>query len=67
MDEITLLRAIAGDIAEIKEDLKAMNGRQREDHDRMTRLEERVNVRSGLLAALTVLASAIAAYLGIRN
>ena len=63
----SLAKNMSEDMTEIKENLKTMNGRQRDDHDRVMQLEERVNVRSGLLAALTVLASAIAAYLGIKN
>lgn len=67
MEEITLLKAIADDIAEIKGDLKTMNGRQREDHDRVTKVEERLSLFSAGQLAISVLASSLAAWLGMRK
>jgi hypothetical protein len=67
MEEITLLKAIASDIAEIKEDLKTMNGRQREDHDRITKVEERLNLWSLGQIAVSLLLSSLAAWLGMRK
>jgi hypothetical protein len=67
MEEITLLKAIANDVAEIKEDLKTMNGRQREDHDRVVKVEERLGLFSAGQFIVTLLASSIAAWLGIRK
>jgi hypothetical protein len=67
VEELILLRAIASDIAEMREDLKAMNGRQREDHDRITKVEERLNLWSLGQVAVSLLLSSLAAWLGMRK
>lgn len=60
------LNAIHDDVKEIKEQLAIMNGRQRDDHDRITRLEERTGILAGVGAAWATIVAAVAAYLGMR-
>lgn len=52
---------------EIKKQLEAANGRQRIDHDKITTLETRMGILAGFQAALTFVASAVAAWLGSRG
>jgi len=66
-DTITLetldlkLDGIADDMAEMKTMIHEMNGRQRIDHDRIVRLEERVSTHARIQAALSTVLAAISA------
>lgn len=72
-DEVTLavvatqLDGVCDKLEEMHVDIKATNGRVRDHETRITRVEERVVLWSRLQAALTLAASSIAGYLGIRD
>lgn len=69
MDEVTKnkLNSMHADILDIKTELLTMNGRQREDHDRIARVEERVRLLAFAQAGLTLIASTIAGFLGVKQ
>ncbi len=58
---------IRADIAKVETLIKEMNGRQRSDHDRITCIEQKVSIWAGTQVALTVIASSVAAWLGMRR
>ena len=51
----------------IESRLERMNGTVRTNCDRITRLEEQQNVRTGALGALSIGIGAVAAWLGMRQ
>jgi hypothetical protein len=68
--EATLLALIKANDewhARIMSQLECMNSIQRGHSERITRLEEQQRMRTGLLATLSVLASALAGWLGIQR
>lgn len=58
------LDGIAEDMSAISAQLKEMNGRQRADHDRIIKLEERVSTHARIQAALSAVLSTISAAIG---
>jgi len=61
------IEGLATDVGEIKVQLLAADDRQRGDHDKITALETRLGIWAGVQATLTVLASAVAAWLGLQR
>lgn len=59
------LKALREDVVEVKEQVKEMNGRQRDLTNRVTAVETRQSLWAAGLGGLAVVASAIAAWLGI--
>jgi len=62
---------LAKKLDQVIEELHEMNGRQRTDHDEITRLKEQVGIAAKAQAGFSVLASAIgatlAAWLGMQR
>ena len=63
----TKLDALHDTTAEIKDDTKEIKEAQKDHDRRITRLEERTGTMAKLQAAFTLVASAIAGFVGSRN
>jgi hypothetical protein len=55
------------DHQEIKAEFRALNGRVRQNEVEIARIRERQNVMTALSSVIGVVASAIAAWLGVRS
>lgn len=61
------INGMHGDVKLIRAELETMNGRQREDHDKVISLEHKVNTITGLQAVLTLALSSVAGWIGWRD
>ena len=55
------------DCKDIKRELRAMNDRQRKDHEKITELETKMGIVGGLQAAFTSIAALLAAWWGTQR
>ena len=61
-----MLNAVAADVAEIKTDIKAQNGRLRMLETSQAVMQERMTVRTALTTGAAALMSVAAAFVGIK-
>lgn len=61
------VKGIRQDVIEVKEQIEKMNGRQREDHDKITELEARLGIWGGLQATFTAIAALLAGWWGSQR
>ena len=63
----TKLEEMHYDLLTLEGEIHEMNGRQRTDHDRIVQLEGRIGLLSILGAGLTLIASTLAGWFGVRH
>ena len=58
------LEAVDGKLEDLCDQVEAMNGRQRKDHDEITKLKEQMSTAAKVQATFTSIAAVIAAGIG---
>ena len=61
------LKGVREDLTEVKGELKTMNGRQRDDHDKITELETKLGIWGGAQAVFTTIAALLAGWYGSQR
>jgi hypothetical protein len=62
----TMIEGLGKSVDDLAGDVKAMNGRQRTDHDAITMLEANLSTTAKAQATLTLIASVLAAAIGVN-
>jgi len=63
---MSTLQAVDAKLQDLCDQVERMNGRQRKDHDEITRLKEQMSTASKVQATFTSIAAILAALVGVN-